>query len=316
MRSRSGTSSDSASRTTIARPGSERPPSMKLTWRWVVPGPQRELELAHPPPGAPVTQLGREGHTSQSPPLRHSLEGIARPSTIEDMNDATDLADRYVAVWNEPDTDRRRAAVHALWSDDAVAHPLPAAGDARPRRGARRHRRPRGARATTRSRTASPSPTTSSSRVAATCSAPPARPRGCATSSSCAGRWSRATARRRQRPADPAARRRRSDPARLSVRRVVDRARGAGPGVVGVDDEVVDEAWQRADALEPRRDVRQRQLEPGVSCAAACRRTRRRRRSSGDSPTSQVARRQMRRRARAAPRARSPAAPASDGRAR
>jgi hypothetical protein len=36
------------------------------------------------------------------------------------MNNAADLADRYVAVWNEPDTDRRRAAVHALWSDDAV----------------------------------------------------------------------------------------------------------------------------------------------------------------------------------------------------
>jgi hypothetical protein len=39
---------------------------------------------------------------------------------MDPMNDATDLADRYVAVWNEPDHDRRRAAVHALWSDDAI----------------------------------------------------------------------------------------------------------------------------------------------------------------------------------------------------
>ncbi|GAA3397025.1 hypothetical protein [Cryptosporangium minutisporangium] len=31
-----------------------------------------------------------------------------------------DLTDRYVAVWSEPDAERRRAAVRALWSDDAV----------------------------------------------------------------------------------------------------------------------------------------------------------------------------------------------------
>ena len=35
------------------------------------------------------------------------------------MNDATTLADRYVAVWNEPDTETRRAGVRALWTDDA-----------------------------------------------------------------------------------------------------------------------------------------------------------------------------------------------------
>lgn len=30
------------------------------------------------------------------------------------------LTDRYVAVWNEPDPERRRAAIRALWSPDAV----------------------------------------------------------------------------------------------------------------------------------------------------------------------------------------------------
>lgn len=30
------------------------------------------------------------------------------------------LTDRYVAVWNEPDAERRRAAIHELWSADAV----------------------------------------------------------------------------------------------------------------------------------------------------------------------------------------------------
>ncbi|WP_327001702.1 hypothetical protein OHA72_42245 [Dactylosporangium sp. NBC_01737] len=34
--------------------------------------------------------------------------------------DLQNLTDRYVAVWGEPDADRRRAAVRELWSDDAV----------------------------------------------------------------------------------------------------------------------------------------------------------------------------------------------------
>ncbi|NEC66618.1 hypothetical protein [Streptomyces sp. SID9727] len=34
--------------------------------------------------------------------------------------DIHELTDRYVAVWNEPDAERRRAAVRALWSADAV----------------------------------------------------------------------------------------------------------------------------------------------------------------------------------------------------
>jgi hypothetical protein len=36
------------------------------------------------------------------------------------MHDPTELADRYVAFWNEPDPDRRRAATEALWTEDAV----------------------------------------------------------------------------------------------------------------------------------------------------------------------------------------------------
>jgi hypothetical protein len=33
---------------------------------------------------------------------------------------ATELAERYAAVWNEPDPERRREAIAALWSDDAL----------------------------------------------------------------------------------------------------------------------------------------------------------------------------------------------------
>lgn len=36
------------------------------------------------------------------------------------MSRVTDLVDRYVAVWNEPDAARRRNAVVALWTEDAV----------------------------------------------------------------------------------------------------------------------------------------------------------------------------------------------------
>jgi hypothetical protein len=31
-----------------------------------------------------------------------------------------ELVDRYVAVWNEPDRERRRSAVAALWTEDAL----------------------------------------------------------------------------------------------------------------------------------------------------------------------------------------------------
>jgi hypothetical protein len=36
------------------------------------------------------------------------------------VNDSRELADCYAAIWNEPDADRRRSAVAALWTDDAV----------------------------------------------------------------------------------------------------------------------------------------------------------------------------------------------------
>jgi hypothetical protein len=60
------------------------------------------------------------------------LSRHARPSTFEVATiihdgriimvdlDLHDLASRYVAVWNEPDAERRRAAVRELWSADAV----------------------------------------------------------------------------------------------------------------------------------------------------------------------------------------------------
>jgi hypothetical protein len=36
------------------------------------------------------------------------------------MRDAKELADRYIAIWNEADATRRRAAVTQLWTEDAV----------------------------------------------------------------------------------------------------------------------------------------------------------------------------------------------------
>lgn len=34
--------------------------------------------------------------------------------------DISRLTEKYVAVWNEPDAERRRTAIRELWSDDAV----------------------------------------------------------------------------------------------------------------------------------------------------------------------------------------------------
>ena len=36
------------------------------------------------------------------------------------MHDTQELASRYVAMWNEPDAERRRAAIAELWATDAV----------------------------------------------------------------------------------------------------------------------------------------------------------------------------------------------------
>jgi hypothetical protein len=36
------------------------------------------------------------------------------------LKQAEELADRYVAVWNEPDADVRRKAVEQLWTEDGV----------------------------------------------------------------------------------------------------------------------------------------------------------------------------------------------------
>src|SRR6185503_10924003 len=33
---------------------------------------------------------------------------------------ATELAERYTAVWNEPDAETRRRAIEALWTEDAL----------------------------------------------------------------------------------------------------------------------------------------------------------------------------------------------------
>ena len=36
------------------------------------------------------------------------------------MHDARELVDRYIAVWNEPDAERRRKEIARLWSEDGA----------------------------------------------------------------------------------------------------------------------------------------------------------------------------------------------------
>lgn len=41
------------------------------------------------------------------------------------MINPTELVERYVALWNEPDPERRRAEVHALWTEEGGQILLP-----------------------------------------------------------------------------------------------------------------------------------------------------------------------------------------------
>src|SRR5215831_1004028 len=146
LRSRSGTSSDSASRTTMARPGTDRPLSMKLTCRCVVPArsassswlTRRRVRHSRKAPASPpgsgwvITQpcLPEPSATG------YSLQGIAEPQhrtqhrkrhehvttdgeVMTDI-DPQELVRRYVAVWNEPDAGLRRKAIHDLWTEDGA----------------------------------------------------------------------------------------------------------------------------------------------------------------------------------------------------
>lgn len=36
------------------------------------------------------------------------------------MTNTTELADRYVAIWNEPDADTRRRSIPELWTEDGM----------------------------------------------------------------------------------------------------------------------------------------------------------------------------------------------------
>ncbi len=36
------------------------------------------------------------------------------------MSNHTELVDRYLSIWNEPDAERRRAMIAKLWTQDAV----------------------------------------------------------------------------------------------------------------------------------------------------------------------------------------------------
>jgi hypothetical protein len=47
------------------------------------------------------------------------LPSVTAAATIKRMT-ATELAERYSAVWNEPDPAARRRAIEALWTEDAL----------------------------------------------------------------------------------------------------------------------------------------------------------------------------------------------------
>lgn len=38
------------------------------------------------------------------------------------MHDANDIAERYVAVWNETDLEQRRRQIYSLWADNGIEY--------------------------------------------------------------------------------------------------------------------------------------------------------------------------------------------------
>jgi hypothetical protein len=53
--------------------------------------------------------------------LRPVAQTLDQEHNVDDnMNDPTELVERYAAIWNEPDAARCRHAVTELWSEEAV----------------------------------------------------------------------------------------------------------------------------------------------------------------------------------------------------
>jgi len=47
-----------------------------------------------------------------------TLRDVTDPTDAIEINDPGELAQRYVALWNEPDPDVRAAAIRAVWTPD------------------------------------------------------------------------------------------------------------------------------------------------------------------------------------------------------
>jgi hypothetical protein len=54
-----------------------------------------------------------------------TLAQPSHPDGGEMLIDPKELVDRYVAVWNQPDAERRRKAITQLWTEDGVQHLQP-----------------------------------------------------------------------------------------------------------------------------------------------------------------------------------------------
>ena len=112
---------------------------MKLTWRCVVPARSARsswLTARRPrhcrssvanvlePDGEAVTVPFYPVRVGPAIPCR-VLPSVAAARTVRRMHpddpiaQTTELIDRYVAMWNEPDADERRRLIDTLWTDDA-----------------------------------------------------------------------------------------------------------------------------------------------------------------------------------------------------
>jgi hypothetical protein len=66
---------------------------------------------------APAPRRGARGINRQKPETRRRIVDREKEDTVDHT---AELVNRFVAIWNEPDADRRAASVRELWTVDAL----------------------------------------------------------------------------------------------------------------------------------------------------------------------------------------------------
>jgi hypothetical protein len=98
----------------MPRPGADRPRSMNETYRCVVPARAASSSWLNCRRRLHARSSSANGVDTRAIPCRE-LPPSDRAAMVSGM-DTTDLVECYIELWNEPDQERRRTLVRALWA--------------------------------------------------------------------------------------------------------------------------------------------------------------------------------------------------------